>query len=760
MKKFIMLLLVLLLVFSLPSTAFAGMVKLYSIQVSAVDNHGELRNPRSINGQTYRANTEIDLMTADPVPYKGYYFKGWQILGDPSILTDTKIIVTQHCEYRSVFSSIGYQVAFDLQNGSSPSIEMKSFGEEISEPVPMRDYFEFGGWYLDAQCSGERVAFPYTVNADVTFYAKWLGAYCDVRFFDEEGQQIGETQRIEYDKCAKAPDDLTKEGHTFNGWNNGTQTLSGDDIDEQKVTDSVDYTAEFSANLYDIRFFDEDGEQIGETQQIEYDQCAKAPNDLAKEGHMFNGWKNGTETLSGKAIGEQKVTGAVDYTAEFSANVYDVRFFDEDGQQIGDIQQIEYNQCAKAPDDLTKEGHTFKGWYDGTQILSKSEVNDGQVIKAMDYTAVFKINNYVVTFMANGTAEKKHVAFNSLIPELETPTRQGHDFAGWLTDEGEQWNFATDSMPASNIALNASWDIRKYTVTFYEQNGEIPIGAPQTVNWGGAVVIETAPAITGYAFDQWVLSGSDASETDSLACVKENINAVACYTKNKYSVTFIDDQGQVIGTDSVCDGGSATAPNVPEKQGYTFIGWDNSFDNVTGNTMVAAQYTANTYTVRFLDNDGSELSTQTVNWNTAATAPADPQREGYTFTGWDTAFDNVTSDITVTAQYERILALANSVGNDELENDVSTSTSYDIESGNNEHLKGNDNGEWIILRDEAIPAASSETNDQSRYRESVSHRNRVSFLNHFSEYIIILLCLLSALALGLSIWIVRARKKY
>lgn len=59
------------------------------------------------------------------------------------------------------------------------------------------------------------------------------------------------------------------------------------------------------------------------------------------------------------------------------------------------------------------------------------------------------------------------------------------------------------------------------------------------------------------------------------------------------------------------------------------------------------------HTVTFADYDGTVLKKQMVWEGKSAAAPADPSRDGYTFTGWDKAFDRVTSSLTVTAQYER-----------------------------------------------------------------------------------------------------------
>ena len=57
-----------------------------------------------------------------------------------------------------------------------------------------------------------------------------------------------------------------------------------------------------------------------------------------------------------------------------------------------------------------------------------------------------------------------------------------------------------------------------------------------------------------------------------------------------YTVTFVDHNGTVLKTEIVESGKSATAPAVPERENYIFTGWDKAFDNVTANLIIAAQY--------------------------------------------------------------------------------------------------------------------------------------------------------------------------
>ena len=182
-----------------------------------------------------------------------------------------------------------------------------------------------------------------------------------------------------------------------------------------------------------------------------------------------------------------------------------------------------------------------------------------------------------------------------------------------------------------------------HTVTFKDWDGTVL--KTQEVQHGGDAEAPVDPTRTGYTFTGW-----DKEFTNITA----DLVVTAQYEINTYTVTFKDWNGTVLKTQEVQYGGDAEAPADPTRVGYTFTGWDKAFTNVTADLVVTAQYEINTYTVTFKDWDGTVLKTQEVQYGGDAEAPADPTRTGYTFTGWDKAFTNITADLVVTAQYEML----------------------------------------------------------------------------------------------------------
>ena len=123
-----------------------------------------------------------------------------------------------------------------------------------------------------------------------------------------------------------------------------------------------------------------------------------------------------------------------------------------------------------------------------------------------------------------------------------------------------------------------------------------------------------------------------------------------------YSVVFVNYDDSIITSQIVKEGDAATAPIAPRnRMGYTFSGWDKDFSNVTSDLTVKAQYKINTYTVTFVDDNGKIIDEQEVPYGSSATAPQAPKKEGLAFFGWNTSFDNVTEDIAVTAIYDYAL---------------------------------------------------------------------------------------------------------
>lgn len=136
--------------------------------------------------------------------------------------------------------------------------------------------------------------------------------------------------------------------------------------------------------------------------------------------------------------------------------------------------------------------------------------------------------------------------------------------------------------------------------------------------------------------------------------VKNGDTVYVKWTINKYTVTFMDGENVLKAYTNVRHGDTVTAPEVSEKDGKTFVGWDKKFDVVTSDLTINAVYDVDTFTVTFKDGE-KVLETQTVEYEAAATAP-DTARlsppEGMHFAKWDKDFSKVTEDMEVFAVYE------------------------------------------------------------------------------------------------------------
>lgn len=315
-----------------------------------------------------------------------------------------------------------------------------------------------------------------------------------------------------------------------------------------------------------------------------------------------------------------------------------------------------------------------------------------------------------------GTVAAPDTAVLDEIVTLTVTEEEGYDLVGLtvttldgltaydLTDWVRADNVVTTSftMPANAVIVNAIYEVEAYLVIKAEDselNGIIEsVDATGTVHFENAYSYHYADAVELLvtAEDGWYITDVSVIGTDDAGTLfeisgntdetltqtsvtfnmpNEDVMISVSYAKITYSITLVFDaaEGTVV-TDpaDTANIGDEVAIEITPEYGYhtdevvvtdengenlvlSKIDEDNySFTMPTQDVTVTVTFEKNIYTVVFYDWNGDMLKSEDVEYEQAATAPADPEREGYTFVGWDVAFDCVTEDLTVTAVYEVI----------------------------------------------------------------------------------------------------------
>ena len=290
-------------------------------------------------------------------------------------------------------------------------------------------------------------------------------------------------------------------------------------------------------------------------------------------------------------------------------------------------EELNYDKPIILPADPEREGFTFKGW--SPAVPEKVPATD------QTFTAQWERNSYKLTFIVDGKSTVTTVAYESAITKPADPVKVGYTFTGWDKD-------VASTMPASDVTYTAQFGINKYTMTFVLDNGQANV--MKTQNYATDLTAPV-PTKTGYTFAGWDV---DVPKT----IPAENKTFTAKWTINKYTMTFVLDNGQsnVVKTQNYAT--DLTAP-VPTKTGFTFKGWSPAVPEKVPATdqTFTAQWERNSYKLTFIVDGKSTVTT--VAYESAITKPADPVKVGYTFTGWDkdVASTMPASDVTYTAQF-------------------------------------------------------------------------------------------------------------
>ena len=133
---------------------------------------------------------------------------------------------------------------------------------------------------------------------------------------------------------------------------------------------------------------------------------------------------------------------------------------------------------------------------------------------------------------------------------------------------------------------------------------------------------------------------------------KDLTSSPAVTVHNNVKVSFVNDDDTLIEEQTIKYNSSATLPASPVREGYSFNKWEGEYKNVKTDSTVKAVYNKNSYTVKFFDGlSGKLLKTEKVFYKEAAHAPEVSDVGAYIFKGWDRDYSSITEDTTVTANY-------------------------------------------------------------------------------------------------------------
>ena len=267
-------------------------------------------------------------------------------------------------------------------------------------------------------------------NGD-TVYVKWTINKYTVTFMDGE-KVLATFTNVTHGSAVTAPEVPEKDGKTFSKW----------DKPFDNVTSDLTINAVYDVDTFTVTF--KDGEKVLETQTVEYEASATAP-DIARlsppEGMHFAKWDKDFS----------KVTEDIEVSAVYELNEYTVTF--KNGETTLKTEMVKHGFAATAPNVYDTATKKFVGW-------DKSFDN---VTSDIIVNAKFETKKFTLTFInfdgtSVYTAEVEYGA--SISDHFETADNDATydatilDYDGWYKADGTRIDeLDLPTMPAENFTL-------------------------------------------------------------------------------------------------------------------------------------------------------------------------------------------------------------------------------------------------------------------------------------------------------------------
>ena len=205
-----------------------------------LNTNGGTINNGNVTGYTYGVGATLP--AADDMTYTGHTFKGWY---DNENLTGSPVTAiggaeTGNKEYWAKWEINQYTVTVKPENGKADITITQDYGTPITAPTLTREGYTFKGWDKEI---------PETMPAEnITVKAQWEINQYTIAFDTNGGNEIAPITQ-DYGTKITAPADPTRKGYTFKGWDKEIpETMPAENITVKAQWEINQYTITFDTN--------------------------------------------------------------------------------------------------------------------------------------------------------------------------------------------------------------------------------------------------------------------------------------------------------------------------------------------------------------------------------------------------------------------------------------------------------------------------------------------------------------------------------
>lgn len=591
--------------------------------------------------------SDTDLILNAPVRAH-YEFLGWFDSANERIDRIASGVfgdVTLYAKWSASEYAISYFLFGGMQNVANPSTYTVE-DDDIILAHPVKTYYDFNGWYFDADFKNKVDKIKTEDGGNIELYAKWTATECKIEFVNADVERIFYTVESEDIVLPKA----FRCGYTFVAWFENSE-FSGDTVSIVKKGSFGDIKlyAKFSANEYHIEYDLQGGvNDMGNSSVYTVEDETVTLSAPTRVHYTFGGWfEDGklVETIDALRLCDIKLV------AEWIADKYTITY-NLNGGECNDALVTEYTveSADIALPILTKKGYAFCGWYDNAAFDDKSlnNIPSGSYGNINLY-AKFSVVEYTISYDLQGGVNNMSNPTKYTIEDqnivLSAPSRECYTFDGWFENGTKVESINAER--CEDVLLCAKWTAIEYSIAYDLDGGSCDEELTVKYNVESDDIILPDLSKDGYKFVGWFIG---EKKIEKIAKGSHgDLKISAKWSMATYTVEYVCDGNHDNPTELAVD--EEYTLKDAEKTGYSFEGWhsDESLQTrvytiiSSGETVTMyAKFAPVTYTITY-DYSGGEgvenPSTYTIESEDIILNAAG--KNGFEFLGWFNGEDRI-----------------------------------------------------------------------------------------------------------------------